>query len=1097
MTDDLQAGRNRLRPALWVLVVAAVGVGGWQVIKLLPRPGGGLSEDQIARLQDPSTRAAAAREAGRERIAEALPYLETMLSVEQAEDRAAAAWALAQIGGDRAERLLLRKLDDPAAAVRAAVAWGLAHSGYDPSDPEYRRLLTDETIEVRAAAVEAIQPVDPRRWPERPDLAAVREAIEHTDSRLRLAAVRATANLDSRTAFEVLSWALADTDPEVRREAQRLAGQRSNDLTVAAMGVLRSANDPAQRLGAARMLGRIGTADTARSLLAVLDGMDSDDAPEAFASARELVVEALAGMGPDVLDVIIEAAAEGELTLAAERAAAEVCVRIGPEAGPAIAEAILAWKIFPDPRELRIWVEALGKVGDAAAMPALSRALAQDVEGMETLVAEAHKRICRREGRSLPAPAPETGLLADPPGPTAYQPLRRGAVPVTPYKPGPGPVPDDGVVRLTLAGGLTWSDKPGRSGRFDLEIELLRHDGQWQERFFANCISFSKRAHEGRLISAQSRAGTTELQVEVAFDNDLWRAAAFGRYTIELVRKDGLLTAKYRGYCNEEPVSGPVEVATWPIAWRDPGVPELAPGEHPRLLLRPMDLESVRSRARTPFGRRVLAALRSRLAWQKKLYRTELKYVTNWQPGIDAAIGHGFLAALFDDQAHGRRAVQLVLPRTFTAPYRGEHGERWPEPLARYPFAFDLAYNWFSPQERQKVLRSRCHMSMEFSRRAGPLGVFAVTRGVYSVPGTTALALLKEQGPSWVRPPKKPDPVVDLPAQQDLPTEGVPVMSFRPGQPLSDWLIAGPMHGPRQGLAGLAEQIRQRHFQTGDALALPGGGKMTFRPLPDDAVRGLEDLPTNQKFLFIPEASQDDWTVLYAVLRAKKTTCFRLPTGTKFASRDSRIWIDGRQINFATVVALAPGLHRIAMEVRGNVILPYFHDYRLGFARASWLRYAWEEDKWQAEREVHHTTGQMSDMPYILERCIVGTRISLRRGLSGPRGKAKKRGEFGGSIQWPFISALWIATGRGLWPDTPIILAEGNEQASPRNVSDRMLCFSMGLAPEPVRTQLAREFDRRFAGDRIHRLDCLELIGALVNYPIPSGDTATRPPADR
>jgi hypothetical protein len=726
----------------------------------------------------------------------------------------------------------------------------------------------------------------------------------------------------------------------------------------------------------------------------------------------------------------------------------------------------------------------------------MSRALAQDVEGIEAIVAEAHKRICRREGRSLPAPVPEAGLLADPPGPGAYQPLRRGAVPVTPYKPGPGPVPDDGVVRLTLAGGLTWSDKPGRSGRFDLEIELLRRDGKWQDRFFANSVSFSKRAHEGRLISAKPRAGTTELQVEVAFDNDLWRAAAFGRYTIQLDRQDGRTIAKYRGFCNEEPVSGSVEVAAWPVDWRDPAVGELAPGEHPRLLFRPADLEAVRNRARTPFGRRILAALRQRLAGRKKLYRTELKYVTNWQPGIDAAIGHGFLAALFDDAAHGRRAVQLVLPRTFTAPYRGEHGERWPEPLARYPFAFDLAYNWFSQQQRQNVLRSRCHMSMEFSRRAGPLGVFAVTRGVYSVPGTTALALLKEQGPSWVRPPKEPDPVIELPAQEDLPTDNVPVMSFRPGQPLSDWLIAGSVPGPQKGLDGLGEQVRQGHFQIGDSLALAGGGEITFRRLDDDAVRGLEDLPTNQKFLFVPNAGQDDWSVLYAVLRAKETTCFRLPTGAKFASRHSRIWIDGRHIEFASIVALAPGLHRIAMEIRGNVILPYFHDYRLGYARAEWLRYAWEQDKWQAERRLHHTTGQMSDMPYILERCIVGTRISLRRNLSGPRGKAKRRGQYGGSIQWPFVSALWIATGRGLWPDTPIILAEGTEKASPRNVSDRMLCFSMGLAPEPVRTQLAREFDRRFAGDRIHRLDCLELIGALVNYPIRPGDTAAQPPAE-
>ncbi len=1074
---------RQLRIGLWVGLVLAAGLGLWQSAGYLLESREPLSKEQIAALRDPQTMAQAARQVGRQRIEAAVPYLDEILTSQQETDRLAAAWALGRIATPRAVRRLQRRVEDPSPAVRAEIATALGRAGSSADDQAFRRLLEDSELAVRAAAVAAIRPLDPARHPGRPDLEAIGAAVRSEHASMRIAAVKAAIRLDGPVAFEILSRASGDADSSVQAAALEAAEQRKRDMLASAIRFLSGPADPVQRLGAARILGRAGTPATARALLGVLDGMDSDDDPQRFASTRKIVIESLAAMGPAAVEPIVRAAAEGEMGPEAERAAAEACVEIGPASADAITRAILAWKIFPDPQELRIWVAALGQVGGVDSIPALSRALGQDVEGMEALVSQAHRQICRRTGKDLPAPEPEAGLLAEAPGPLAWQALRKGHVAVTPYKPDPRAIPDDGVVRLALDKALTWSDRPGRKGSFELELELLRQKGQWSDRFFANSMKFSKRAHEGRIQQVSSQPDRILLDVEVAFDNDLWRSAAFGRYRIELRTGGAELTATYQRFCNEEPVSGSVEVSAWPVERPQADIPPLQPGEHPRLLMRPMDLAAVGERARTQTGRRIVQALRARLARSKQLYKTDLNYVTNWQSGIDAAIGHAFLATLFDDPAHGHRAVELIMPRTFTPPYRGEHGERWPEPLARYPFAVDLAWQWFSPDQRRKVLVSRAHMQMEFSRTQGPLGVFAVTRGVYCVPGTTALLLLDEKGPSWINTPPEPPEVVELPARKDLlETPGLPVMTFQPGKPLGPWLIAGPFRASESARKRLKPQLQSGHFALGDRLDTPEG-PAEFRPLSEDALGGIEGLKTAQKILFIPGGQRDSLSVLYALIRAEKPTAFALPSPRQFGSRDNRIWIDGQAIDFGKIVALAPGLHSIALEVQGRTLMPYFHNYRLGYARARHLRYQWELDKWQAEQDDYKQTGRMVDMPYILQRCIVGTRISMRQGLDGPKGKARKHGTYGGSIQWPFISAMWIATGRGLWPDTPIILAEGTDQARPENVSDRMVCFAMGLAPQPVRTQLAREFDRRFAGDRIHRLDCLELIGALVHYP--------------
>jgi hypothetical protein len=81
-----------------------------------------------------------------------------------------------------------------------------------------------------------------------------------------------------------------------------------------------------------------------------------------------------------------------------------------------------------------------------------------------------------------------------------------------------------------------------------------------------------------------------------------------------------------------------------------------------------------------------------------------------------------------------------------------------------------------------------------------------------------------------------------------------------------------------------------------------------------------------------------------------------------------------------------------------------------------------------------------------------------------------------------------MATGEGLLPDTPMVLAAFPRAISPDELDDESLCFAMGVAPGGLVPALAAEFDRRFLPNRLERLSCLDLVAALVSYPLEKGD---------
>ncbi len=1028
-----------------------------------------LSGDASGRLTDPRTRLAEARRLGRTRTVEAAPLLRRFSrDDDDPEVREACVWALGEIGDPESVQAVRIRTTDRSAEVRIAAGHALAKLYGESADKGFDDLLRDPEPRVREEAVKALGTVDDPRATDR-----LIDALDDAAVVVRLAAAKALADRDGPAATRGMAKALGDENADVRAVAAAAMARFTGQMGGAVGAGLAEADSLEARADAAGVLARTGDPEAAAAIVRLLDGFGRKVRGNAVA-LEAAVIKALVTVGEPGLDALVREAIDEELDPRAERPAAEACVRIGGPAARRITEALLRWRLFPDPEELAVWVDALGRLGDPAAEPALRRALAQGIEGMDATVARACERIATATGAPFGPFEPEPGLLADAPSEAAYRPIRPRGVLVTPAAPTGATIPESGVVRVTLKGALHESRQGRGTATSDLTLTLTRRDGTWDEAFDAHAVTFNKRDHRGRLVRAETRGTATGLAVEVVFLNDFYRHGAFGAFTVTLEPSGAGLAGTYTGHCHFVSVEGRAEGAAWAQIWPDPAAPPLECGEHPRLLLRRGDVPALRERARTPTGRRLLAALRARLARQKTLYRERVNYITTWQPGADLAIAHGLLYTLFDDAPHARRAQPLVMERTRVLPYGGEHGERLPGPLFHYPWAADLVYPALEPGDQAKVDEALRHSHLLFSAQHGPLGVFTASRGTFGIAGVMALGRVGDRGEFKLPEPVAPPPLVEARADAAVQAEGVPAQAYQPGRVLTQWLVLGPFGG---GAADAVLDAMGGAESARPTAAVPvkvRGVKLRFQPLPAEAVDHVPSPTGSQVCLVMPAAEPGSTTLLASHLQVDgEVAC---AVDVPFGEAGFRLWVDGRAAPPGTTLLLDPGTHRLLAAVRGQLMALRLVPADARLVRAERAKYAWLHADWEAAKARHAETGVIQDIPAIVRMCRVGTRTLYLQQLD--RGGRPGRGE---DLSLPFVHACLQALGEGLPPDTPLVVAA--DPGAIRDVDDRHLVFAMGLVPEAMRPALKAEFDRRFLPDGLGRLSSVDLVAALVNYP--------------
>ncbi len=1040
------------------------------------------TEESKQRLADPVTRAEEARRLGGHRVAKAVPYIAPILQTDDHADRLAAAWSLARIATPSALDALKGLADDPNAQLRAQHAIGLSRAGADPNQPTVRDLARDREARVRIALANLLGTA-----PHGKPLETLTDTLLSDPSpQVRIAAARALAARGGMIGFGGVARAQQDSDPNVRVAADRAIRSQSQRLLPVILQLARSQPTYAERLAALPVLAATGDA---RSVLPILKLCTAPSGrkkltPEQVRSLIAASADALAKIGEPAIAPLVRETIDGEYPPPAEEAAARACAKIGAPAAAPVAEAITRWRIFPDPAELGMWVDALSEMRSPAALPALDLALAQGIDGLADRVAAARVKIAGATDAPLPAPNPPANLLLGEPDPNAYGSLYPGGVAVTPLEGQLAALPDNGVVRLELAKAIYANKGGGTTGKHDVAMDLVRRDGKWDRDFLAVSLDFNKRVHDGQIVKVSADGRTITMQI--VYLNDLWRRSAMGEYTVTLREENGALAGSYDGHCNYDKAKGAVNVIAYERDWSKRPVRELAAGMHPRLFFRPGEIPRLRQRARTPFGQRVLGHIRRRLAHGKMLYRTKLDYVNNWQPGVEKAMGHGLLATLFDDERHGRRAAALLMPRTEQYPYIGEHGERLPEPLSMYPWAYDLTHRFLTEEEFREVREKRAWVSMEFTTRLGPGGVFSAHRSVLAIPALGCLSLLEEQATYFTMDRyRQPPGVMDFPAATDIElAEGVPVNDIQPGEPIGNWLVAGPMPRGRKeesdGAGPLADHggPAKVHITPGTRIRYAGSA-YTFGRLGTKPTRDIAGIKTNRHVLVLPTQPGGRRYLLYSLLRADKQVAFQLPVRRQFGDMRSAVYIDGQRVGLGTVVVLDKGLHRILIDAVGPLVSVEYPGVDAGYARANHRKYEWLQSRWNAARERYRKTGKLQSLPYILRRCDAAVREQVRHQMaqvaSGKRYRSHR-------WVWPYVAARWVAQGQGMVPDTPMATLTAN--VPPSQLPDRELVFSLAYAPPSHRSALKAEFDKRFGSDNLGRLEMLELIAAFVHYPL-------------
>lgn len=248
---------------------------------------------------------------------------------------------------------------------------------------------------------------------------------------------------------------------------------------------------------------------------------------------------------------------------------------------------------------------------------------------------------------------------------------------------------------LTLKGGL-WKSSAREPSYQDITIDLACDRDRCQPEAWAYAPQFNQADHQGtatlRQLGREWRS-----RVNLTISPDPWLSTT-GKATYEIAFQveGNRITGNYSGTFKNQPVRGKVEGIVSP-SWIAP-IPAhrpLRPQEHPRLVFRQQQLPSLREKAKTPYGRAILAQLKRTLA-QPIDYRG---YVPN---GGYHAAGYCLLAALNRDSQATETGWHLV-ENSLKQP-----GSRLFEQspiVAGVALAYDLCYWTWSRERRLTITR--------------------------------------------------------------------------------------------------------------------------------------------------------------------------------------------------------------------------------------------------------------------------------------------------------------------------------------------------------------------------------------------------------
>jgi hypothetical protein len=464
---------------------------------------------------------------------------------------------------------------------------------------------------------------------------------------------------------------------------------------------------------------------------------------------------------------------------------------------------------------------------------------------------------------------------------------------------------------------------PGSARPQPLQLDTEMIDGRW-DGMVGMAPTFNRGHHRGRVLSWAKTDAGVRLEIEMNIASDPWVLGGRGHYEVELTwQGDGRLEGTFAGtfgggYCKPEPMAG--------RAWAQRTIPPpkraghqpMAPGEHPRVLFRKADIPRIRQRRKHPV---------CKAAWERI------------RSARDDAVCLGVMYQLTGDRKYAQAARPIVWKRTKERG-RGSHstGHVWGERLADVALAYDLCRDAWDDEFNRKIVGYIDWITGRLIYRPS-----SVSPKVNWSPNSNyhnflrggaaigSLVLMTDRGPEPA-PPRDPgqEPTLLAAPEGYRPTKGVPVVPYRSGQRLTDWLVAGPLPDPRSanrdflahlgGSADAAPRIRPGVEVRDD------GASATFEPLErDERFFWGERVEFTGVYRRNYDRKEDGYfhtAYFLTVVDNDRERIVQWVTGQS-GSLELRAWISGREVFDKEFIQLAPGRHPVLIRAHVTETSPW------------------------------------------------------------------------------------------------------------------------------------------------------------------------------
>ncbi|MFW6061200.1 MAG: hypothetical protein ACOC93_00175 [Planctomycetota bacterium] len=443
------------------------------------------------------------------------------------------------------------------------------------------------------------------------------------------------------------------------------------------------------------------------------------------------------------------------------------------------------------------------------------------------------------------------------------------------------------------------------------QLDTGYENGEWLS-VIGVAPDFNRGHHRGRVVDWSRDGETLELTVEMRIAGDPWVPGGPATYEVSLDRVGpARFEGSYSGTFRDMDASGKATATLARERQPREGFVEFEPGTHPRILLRKSEIPRLQKRAEQSD---VVQAAYERFK------------------GSDDIVALGMMYQLTGDESYAERAKPKVMAR-MKERGSGSHqtGHIWGERLADVALAYDLMTDAWDEEFNEYAVGYIQWVTERLIMRPNSVSpkvnwspnsnYHAWLRGGAAIGG---LALTTDEGPEPVAPRDPGTEPTELAAPEGFePGEGVPIVDFRFGDTITDWLFAGPLPDPHNSGADYVEHLGGRanaHRRIARGAEIRHRGQQAeFQPLGDDSLwehNDRQNVELTKLYSRNYDSKQQGYYhtgYFFAVVQNDKPRLVQFKDGAA-ASEKVRVWISGRRVYNGDYLTLGEGLHPILVH---------------------------------------------------------------------------------------------------------------------------------------------------------------------------------------